>query len=87
MEPPTVHDGHVGVEGTPGGKEVKVQKLCIEDTLFQGRERDCSRKHTVREDQHILIVIFALVIVWAAGEVISFIVFSGFVDEFVGVLH
>jgi hypothetical protein len=44
-------------------------------------------KHTVREDQHVLVVIFALVVVRAAEEVISFIVFAGFVDKFVGVLR
>jgi hypothetical protein len=32
-----------------------------------------------------MVVIFTLVIIWTAGEVIGFIVFARFVDEFVGV--
>jgi hypothetical protein len=87
VEPPVIDNGYRGVEGVPGSEEVEVEKLGIEDTLFQSRERDGPHKDAVREDQDILVVVFSLVVVRAVREVVSFIIFPRFVDEFIGIFR
>jgi hypothetical protein len=44
-------------------------------------------KNRVREDCDILIVFLPLVVIWAAREVVCFVVLPRFVDQFVVVFH
>jgi hypothetical protein len=63
-------------------EEIGVRKLGVKNKLFQVRDGGCVDEQMRRQDGYILVIKGAIIIVRAAGEVVSFVGCARLVDKF-----
>jgi hypothetical protein len=67
--------------GGPWVEEIRMRKLGIENKLFQVRDSGCVNEQMRQQNGDILIIKGAIVVIRAAGEVVSFISGARLIDK------